>query len=263
MPHQRVLGPALRFVCLTFAIALLSLLLATEKAEAKARLMTLTDGVIAYSGPGQFYRPLSVFPARTEIRAGSKIITNKNGAFYRVLVVLSSKKKAVGFVSVQANVRYVDDKLEEDDLEKYGEVALVNKAVQVAFSTLQRKSSMINLGYMHYLSPGFYVKGYGGQFSDDQDSAYLAGGEIGNDALLFNKVSGLVSFGLGLFSAQTAGTIFEGSTKLDAHMMASVGARYNFGGSASVSLAATQAVLFNANNSLVTRGATFTVEVGL
>lgn len=263
MPHSLVLGRVFRFALLVFATLLISLCFTVDRAEAKARLMTITDGVIAYSGPGQFYRPLSVFPARTEIRAGSKIITNKNGAFYRVLVILSTKKKAVGFVSVQANVRYVDDKLEEDDLEKYGEVALVNKAVQVAFSSLQRKSSMINLGYMHYLSPGFYVKGYGGQFSDDKNSALLGGGEIGNDALIFGRVSGLVSFGLGLLSPATAGTIFEGSTKLDAHMMASVGARYNFGGSASISLAATQAVLFNANNSLVTRGATFTVEVGL
>ena len=239
------------------------LLLPLEQAEAKARLMTLSDGVIAYSGPGQYYRPLSVFPARTELRAGSKVITNKNGAFYRVLVILSSKKKAVGFVSVQSNVRFVDDKLEEDDLEKYGEVALVNKAVQASFTAFQRKSSMWTLGYMKYLSPGFYVKGFGGQFSDDQNSAMLGGGEIGNDALLVGRVSGLVSFGLGLFSPTKEDAIFAGSEKLNMTMMAAVGARYNMGGIVSISLSGTQAVFFNANNSLVTRGLMATLEVGL
>lgn len=238
-------------------------LVSAERAEAKARLMTLSDGVIAYSGPGQFYRPLSVFPARTELRAGSKVVTNKNGAFYRVLVVLSSKKKAVGFVSVQSNVRFVDDTLEEDDLEKYGEVALVNKAVQGSFSSFQRKSTMWTLGYMKYLSPGFYVKGYAGQFSDTASSATLGGAEIGNDALLYKRISGLVSFGAGVFSPAKADDIFEGSDKMNAHMMASVGARYNMGGVLSLSLSGTQAVFFNANNSLVTRGATVTIEVGL
>lgn len=255
--------PAFCFRLLILLFLTCSNLLFVSDADAKARLMTISDGVIAYSGPGQFYRPLAVFPERTELRASSKVVRNKNGAFYRVLIQLSEKKKAVGFVSVQSNVRYVDDKLEEDDLEKYGEVALVSRAAQVSYSLLRNDSSLWTLGYMRYLSPGFYVKGYGGQFNSASASALVAGGEVGNDALLYQRLSGLVSYSAGLFSPSEAGSVFSASSKVNMIMMASFGVRYNFNGAASLSAAVTQGVFFNADNSLVTNGAAVTFEVGL
>ena len=246
-------------------IALLSfaICIQPQNAEAKASLLTLADGVVAFSGPGEFYRPLAVFSARTELRAASQIVRTKDGAFYKVVVKQSETKNVIGYVSVEADARFLLDKLDEDDLTKYGDVALLNTALQVSYSNLRNRSSLLSLGYMKYLSPGFYVKGFGGRFSDASASALVAGGEVGNDALLVGRVSGLVSYGVGLFVPSQSGAVFEASSKVNAMMQAAFGVRYNFGGIISTSVAATQTVFFNANNSLVSSGATFTLEVGL
>ncbi len=252
----------IRFISL-LSLMTLALCLFTQNAEAKARLLILANGVVAFSGPGEFYRPLAVFPVKTELRAANQPVRTKDGAFYKVLVKLSESKNVIGYVSVEADARFVSDKLDEDDLTKYGDVALVNKALQVSYSNLRNQSSLISLGYIKYLSPGFYVKGFGGQFSNSSASALVAGGEVGNDAVLVGRVSGLVSFGLGIFVPSQTGAIFAASSKVNAMMQAALGARYNFNGIASASLAATQAVFFNANNSLISTGATVTIEVGL
>lgn len=158
---------------------------------------------------------------------------------------------------------YMSDKLEDDDLTKYGDVALIDKAFQISFSLLRDQASIWTLGYMKYVKPGFYVKGFAGQFSAPASKATLLGGEVGNDSLLVGNISGLVSYDLGVFSPSDTNTVFEGSSKLNAMMQAGFGLRYNFGGIASISAAVTQAVFFNGNNSLVSSGGTFTLEVGL
>jgi hypothetical protein len=248
------------FVCL---ILLTSVAAWSPNARAKARLITMQDGVVAYSGPGEFYRPLAIFPARTELTAGSQVVRTKDGAFYKVIVKLSEKKSVIGYVSLQAMANYMNDKLEDEDLSKYGDVALVDKAMQISFSLLRDQGAIWTLGYMKYVKPGFYVKGFAGQFSNPLAKATVAGGEVGNDSLLLGNISGLVSYDLGVFMPSQAGTVFDASSKLDAMMQAGFGLRYNFGGIASISAAVTQAVFFNGNNSLVTSGGTFTLEVGL
>ncbi len=218
---------------------------------------------MAYSGPGEYYRPLAVFPARTQLKAGSTPIQTKDGAFYKVIVKLSEKKSVIGYVSVRALATFVADKLEEDDLSKYGDVALVSKAAQLSFSTFRDQASLFTAGYMKYLSPGFYIKGFGGRFMNTQANATTLGGEVGNDAVLLGRISGVVSYDLGLFIPSQSGLIFESSSQLNAMMQAGFGLRYNFGGVASMSALVSQAVFFNGNNSLVTSGATVTLEVGL
>jgi hypothetical protein len=231
--------------------------------HAKARLITMQDGVVAYSGPGEYYRPLAIFPARTELAAGSQVIRTKDGAFYKVIVKLSEKKSVIGYVSLQAMANYMNDKIEDDDLSKYGDVALVDKAAQISISLLRDQGALWTLGYMKYVKPGFYVKGFAGQFSNPMAKATVAGGEVGNDSLLFGNISGLVSYDLGLFMPSDPGTVFEASSKVNAMMQGGFGLRYNFGGIASVSAGITEAVFFNGNNSFVTSGGTFTLEVGL
>jgi len=248
---------------LVFSLLFFTVFTAGQTTFAKARLMTMQDGVVAYSGPGEYYRPLAVFPARTELAAGSQVIRAKDGAFYKVIVKLSEKKSVIGYVSLKAMATFMDDKIEDEDLSKYGDVALVSKAFQLSFSLLHDQASVWTLGYMNYLKPGFYMKVFGGRFASPDASATVAGGEVGNDSLLFGRVSGLVSYDLGLFMPSQSGTVFEGSSSLDAMMQAGFGLRYNFGGIASVSTAITQAVFFNGNNSLVASGATVTLEVGL
>ena len=250
-------------ITLLAALLFSSLLFIGSIAHAKSRLLTMQDGVIAYSGPGDFYRPLAVFPARTELMAGSTVIRTKDGAFYKVIVKLSDKKSVIGYVSLQAMATFMSDKVEDDDLSKYGDVALVNKAFQISFSAYRDQASAYTIGYMQYLKPGFYVKGYAGRFANPVGAATIGGGEIGNDSLLFGRVSGLVSYDLGLFLPSQTGTIFDASSSVNMMMQAGFGVRYNFGGIAAVSAAVTQAVFFNANNSLVTSGGMLTLEVGL
>lgn len=249
----------MRWLLSVFAITLVM----SHDAEAKTRLMTLGEGVIVYSGPGEFYRPIAVLPAKTEIPAGSKPVSSKNGSFYKVLVKINEAKTAVGYVSLRADVRAMEDDTSDEDVEKYGEIALVNQAFQLSYSALQDKNYIYSLGYMKYLSPGFYVKGYVGQFTAVTATASIAGGEIGNDALLFGPFSGLVSYAAGAFAPSSEGAIFQASSSLNAMMQAGFGLRLNMRGIASLSAVATQVVLFNANNSWVGSGGMFTLEVGL
>lgn len=228
--------------------------------------MTLTtneDDIRVYSGPGERFRVLAVLPGKTEIKASNTIVTSSAGRFYRVLVKLGEKQRAIGFIPVNAQIRIGGEDQDEDELSKYGAVALVSRAVQITFSSFRDKQSFYSLGYMHYLSPGFYVKGVVGQWITPVASGNMLGGEIGNDALLAGAVSGFVSYGLGLFMPSAPDAIFAGSTKMNVMMNAAVGLRYNLEGFASFALAGTQAVIYNANNSLVSTGVQASLEVGL
>lgn len=261
MSFKVLLKKSVRFIAILTSIILVSML--SNIAHAKAKLTTMSDGVRVYSGPSLRYRPLAVLPAKTVLRAATQVVKSKDGDFYRVLVNLNEKNNSIGFVSVDADVRLIDDRINEDDLEKFGEVALIENAVQISYSAFPDDQSMISAGYMHYLSPGFYVKGFGGTFLAPGANAILAGGEIGNDALLIGILSGHVSYAAGIFAPATKGAIFDASSTLNAMMQATFGLRLNFGGNYSVSAGATQAVLFNANNSKVISGANLTLEIGL
>ncbi|MES2962834.1 MAG: hypothetical protein V4760_03015 [Bdellovibrionota bacterium] len=239
------------------------LVVSISSAEAKTKIVTLGDGVIVYSGPGEFYRPLAVLPAKSELRAGNKPVSSKNGAFYKVLVKINEAKNAIGYVSLKADIRTVDDTLGEDDLEKYGEIALVNRALQLSYTALADRNYLYTVGYMKFLSPGFYFKGFAGQFSATNASATVAGGEVGNDALLFGPFSGVVNYAAGLFAPSSEGAIFQASSGMNAMMQAGFGLRLNMRGVASLSAQATQFVAFNANNSFVSSGGMVTLEVGL
>lgn len=245
------------------------LIFAAAEASAKASLLTLSDGVIVYSGAGTFYRPIAVLPAKTEMMSSTKVVRSRDGQFYRVLVKLSEKRTAIGFIPTTAEVRYSKDDRDEDELEKYGDVALINRAVQVTFASLRDKHYMWTVGYMDYFGPGFYMKYFAGQYLAPSEGATgnmtstVGGAEIGNDALLFNSVSGYVAYGLGVFAPASKDDIFAGSTRLNAMMQGSVGLRLNFDGFASLSAGGTQTVFFNQNNSYVTHGWMLTLEVGL
>lgn len=248
----------------SLAILLSMLVLAKpEPGAAKTRLVTLNEGVIVYSGPGRSYRPLAVLPARSELPASTVTVPTSEGPFFKVLVQVSPKRRSIGYIPITANAQLIADGIEDEDLARFGGVALINKALQGAFTSFNDQNNMWTLGYMHYLKPGFYVKGFAGRFLNPTASATVGGAELGNDALLFGPISGLTSFAAGIFSPTEAGTIFEASSNLNAMMQAAVGARYNIKGAASISAAASQAVLFNANNSLVLFGVNITIEVGL
>lgn len=245
------------------AAATLITFLAVGSAQAAMTLTTNEDDVQVYSGPGERFRVLAVLPNKTELRASSQITTSGAGRFYRVVVKLGEKQRAIGFIPVNAPIRLGGEDLDEDELSKYGAVALINRAVQITFSSLRDKQSLYTVGYMHYFSPGFYAKGALGQWIAPTATGSFAGGEIGNDSLLAGPVSGFVSYGLGLFSPSANDAIFIGSTKLNIMMNATVGIRYNLEGFASIAVGGQQAVIYNANNSIVSTGIQASLEVGL
>ena len=232
-------------------------------ALAAVKLLTVDPDVLVYSGPGEQYRVLAVLPAKSELKAATEVVSSKAGRFYRVVVRLSEKQKAIGFIPVNANVRTGEIDQDEEDLTKYGAVALFSRAFQVSYANLRNSQKQLAVGYMQYLSPGFYVKGFAGQWSALDASGLTVGGEIGNDALLVGALSGFVSYGMGIFSPASAGSAFSGSSKYNILMNASFGLRYNIQGFASIALAATQIGFYNQNNSLVSDGIQASIEVGL
>lgn len=226
-------------------------------------LTTMEEDIQVYSGPGERFRVLAVLPAKTEVKASNSIVTSQSGRFYRVLVKLGEKQRAIGFIPVNAQMRIGGEDQDEDELSKYGAVSLISKAIQITFSSYRDKQSSYSLGYMHYLSPGFYVKGSVGQLITPLTSGNFAGGEIGNDSLLAGPVSGFVSYGAGVFMPSAAGSIFAGSTSFNVMMNAAFGLRYNLEGFASFAIAGIQTAIYNQNNSHVTTGVQLSLEVGL
>lgn len=226
-------------------------------------LTTTEEDIQVYSGPGERFRVLAVLPNKTEIKASNSIVTSQAGRFYRVVVKLGENQRAIGFIPVNAQIRVGGEDQDEDELSKYGAVSLISKAIQITFTSYRDKQSAYTIGYMHYLSPGFYVKGDAGQWITPLASGNFFGGEIGNDALLAGPVSGFVSYRMGIFMPGAAGSFFAGSSSYNIMMNAAVGVRYNLEGFASFALGGTQAVIYNQNNSLVATGVQLSLEVGL
>lgn len=232
-------------------------------AMAALTLSTTAPDVPVYSGPGERFRVIAVLPLNTEIKAANEIVSSEAGRFYRVLVKLGEKQRAIGFIPANGPIKVGGEDEDEDDLSKYGAVALISKAAQVTFSTFRDQQSLWTVGYMHYLSPGFYTKGFVGQWVTPIANGSVIGGEIGNDSLLVGSVSGFVSYGLGVFSPGADNTIFAGSSKLNVFMNATLGIRYNIEGFASIAIAGAQAAMYNQNNSLISTGIQASLEVGL
>lgn len=256
-------GSASKFLSVLLSSILFVVLLSPAISHAAMTLTTTEDGIQVYSGPSERFRILATLPAKTEIKASATIVSGSSGRFYRVIVQLGEKQRAIGFIPVNAPIRVGGEDQDEDELSKYGAVSLISRAVQMTYSLFRDKQAFYSLGYMHYLSPGFYVKGAVGQWTTPVASGTMAGGEIGNDSLLVGPVSGFVSYGLGLFKPSAEGAIFAGSTSFNIMMNATVGIRYNLEGFASFAIAGQQAAIYNANNSLLSTGIQMSLEVGL
>ena len=264
--HRRVLLSAVMALAIIAApLAARSEGASKPPAKQKNTIITLRDGIIVYSAPGQNYRPLAVLPDKAVLIASSKVVKGKRGDFYKVLVSLSPKQRAIGYIPTTAEVRLNSsvETIDSDELEKFGPIALVNKAVQISYSRFINSEYELSVGYMKYLSPGFYIKGLAGDFVSIDSSGSLAGFEIGNDALLFNNISAQLSYSAGFFLPSQSGGVFVGSKSLNGFAQGIVALRYNLRGVASASLGGTQIVLLNANNSYVTYGANLTLEIGL
>lgn len=258
MPSHRRL-----FSCLGPIFALLTFL--PVVAYGKETLFTFGERVTIFTGPGKFYRPLIVLPPGRELQTSKSTIKNKHGEFFRVLVRLSNKKKAIGYIPVDAEVRLKTDNDIAEDIESFREYPLAERSIQFSNSQFKTQRSLATLGFLRYLGPGFYLKGFGGVFLSPGNTSPVVGGEFGNDALLHRNLSGFTSLALGVFLKPELGALFEGNKKDFSNLLiqTAIGIRYNFSNIASVSVGGTQAALFSPNNSLVTFGGLITIEWGL
>lgn len=247
----------------TFFLTLLLTLGLSMPSFAGMTLATTDEDVMVYSGPGEQFRVLAVLPVKSEVKASNKIVSSKAGRFYRVIVNLSETIKAAGFIPVNAPVKIGGEDIDEDELSKYGAVALISKAGQVSYAIFKDRQSLLTIGYMHYLSPGFYVKGFGGQWTAADTSATVGGAEIGNDALLVGNVSAYVSYGMGVATPSDPDVLFAGAQSMNLFMSGGFGLRYNFEGFASFAAGLSEAAIFNQNNSLVTTGFQISMEISL
>ncbi len=227
--------------------------------------MTFGERVTVYAGPGTFYRPLVVVPGGTELQTAEKTTKNKHGEFYKVLVKLSDKRRAVGYVPINANVRRKSDGDIGEDLESFQEYPFAGRSLQFSYSQFKTQRSLATTGFVRYVGPGFYLKGFGGAFHSPGGISPLVGGEFGNDAPLHRNFSGFTSLTFGVFFRPKEGALFAGNKKDLSNFLAqtAMGLRYNVKNTASFSIGGTQAALFSANNSLVTFGAVVTAEWGL
>ncbi|MCM2281405.1 MAG: hypothetical protein NDI61_06105 [Bdellovibrionaceae bacterium] len=228
-------------------------------------MITYGERVTVYTGPGRFYRPLLIVPSGTEMPAATSPVKNKHGEFFKVLVTLSDKRKAIGYVPVDSEIRKKSSADLADDMESFQEYPLAKHSLQATYAHLRTERRLVTVGYMKYVAPGFYLKGFAGSFLSPGSSSPLIGAEFGNDALLLKRLSGFASYTMGVFLRPKKDTLFEGSKNDLSNFLVqgALGLRLNFGEVASISLGATQVALVSANNSLVTFGGLATLEWGL
>lgn len=246
-------------------LLLIAIVSPSGSAFAKDILLTYGERVTVYSGPGLSYRPLVIVPSGTELPTASTTIKNKNGEFYKVLVQLSDKKRVVGYVPIDAELRKKSDRDPGNDMESFKEYPRAQRSVQFSYSHFKTRRSLATSGLLKYVGPGFYLKGFGGVFQSPGNSSPLIGAEFGNDAPLDRRLSGFASFALGVLLNPKEDALFEGNKKNFSNFLVqtAMGLRYHFGEIASLSVGGTQAAIVSANNSLVTFGGLVTLEWGL
>jgi len=237
----------------------------SHQALAKNIFVVVGSRVVVYSGPGTFYRPLTVLATGAQMAYAPTPVKNKGEEFYRVLVRLSDNRKAIGFIRTDAEVRRKEDTENPEELESFKDYPLAERSIQGGYAMLRDQRSQATLGLIKFVGPGFYLSGFGGALMDQKNSSPFVAGGFGNDANFFGRVSGYISFALGVFLTPEPGALFEGSKDDFSNFLVqtAIGIRYNFGEIAAISIGATQMTAFSPNNSLVTNGGLIQLEWGL
>ena len=240
---------------------ILAILSFTQLTFAAQTLITVEPETTVYTGPGTYYRPLLILPARTEIRASDQPKRGRDQTFYRVLVEMPDGKKSTGYILSTENLIKKSDSTPLN-LDEYSELSLAKDLISISAALMKSNNKLFLVGYQKFMAPGFYVKGFMGQWRQESNEAFVAGVEIGNDALIYKRLSYFISLGTGVLSPNSQGAIFTGSTKYNALIDGTTGFRYNMSGAA-IGLGYLQAAAFNPNNSLLSGGLLATLEVAL
>jgi hypothetical protein len=250
---------------LLFIILMAGSICICELATASTQLIGVDDETIVYSGPSYNYRPLYILKAESSVGVAKELFKTKEGIFFKVVVVFTDGRRAIGYIPQTANVRLKTDLMDDDDFTKYSELGLAKSSISTALSYYRGDSYMLMLGYQRYKLPGFYTKYYLGEWIAQTSSGHHLGFELGNDALISKQVSGFVAYAGGLLFPTKDDAIFLGSKTggLNYVLRGVAGLKFNESGGISFSLGGTQTVLFNPNNSYVSFGAQASIEVGI
>lgn len=242
--------------------ALATILLVASEARAVQTLVTVEDGVVIYSGPGRRFRALARVDSNVELRAADKVVRAEDGEYYKVVAPISAKRKAIGYARVDWGIRKKRAGATVDDLANYSELALARHTLSTTFATYSDDRILGTVGFVNYMSPGLYWKAWAGAFIDTAGSAQIAALEIGNDAILFGRLSALMSIAAGAAFITKPGRIYAGSKSVNGAFMGTVGLRWNTL-EWSAGLGWSQFAIFNPDNSAVSSGPALILEASL
>ncbi len=218
-----------------------------------------------YPRPNSRYRPIFILKTDKSLKVSPKIVKSDPINFFKVLLYRPNGKSIIGYVAETANVRIKTDTVDDDDFVNYSEQALSSRSISSSLGFYRGSNYLATLGYQYYLSPGFYMKFYVGEWFSPTGGGDHFGGELGNDTLISRQISLIFALGLGtLLPAQNDGVFLASqSNGVNYLLRGIVGVKWNGGGRVSFGLEGVQTVLFNSNNSLVTFGGQLSIEVGI
>lgn len=242
----------------------------SAKAHAQGTLRFESDDVLIYSGPGQKFRPIGKGKTGTKTTVNPQILPGPDGDYFEILYSdklgadSDDEEKRLGYVSTRSKVVFERTGMDEgDDLKKYKSWAQAEAAVQSDITILKDQSYLWTVGYLKYPSPGFFVKGFVGQILSRFSSSTIVGGEVGLDQWIRGHFTAYSSLAIAPLFVPSDGTLFTGSQLFNLFVRGSVGLRYNADEHAQISFGLTQILATNVQNSFMSPGLAFTLEVGL
>lgn len=224
--------------------------------------VVLESDVILYSGPSIKYRPVWTGKKGDSFPISKRQVQGKEGEEYYKVLIKRKGPARVGYIPVSAAV-HVEGTAEEADVDSYTSFAQANSAFQVGFHSLKDYQFLWTFGFLKYPSEDFYLKALVGQLLNQKTGSLVLGGEVGTDQQFINQFSLYALFSTGVFLLGEDDQIFQGSRKLNYFAQGGTGFRYTADEHAAVSLGLFQIALFSPNNSLLSLGASVTLEVGL
>ncbi len=246
------------FVILIFSFAAVS-------AKAASQMIGVGSDTPVYPRPSLRYRPIFDLKVDHSIRVSDKIVKTDELNYYKVLLFYPNGKRVIGYVPETANVKIKTDKMDDDDFENYSELALSSSSISSSLGYFRGSNYMVTLGYQHYISPGFYLKYYFGEWFSPNGGGDHFGLEMGNDTLVSRQISLLYAFSFGpILPAQDNGIFLASQANgMNYLLRGLLGIRLNQGGRVSFGLAGVESVLFNNNSSFTTFGGQLSLEVGI
>lgn len=224
--------------------------------------LTLEADTVIYSGPSTKYRPLITGKSGQSFAVSKRQAQGREGGeFYKVLVVRQGPSR-VGYIPVDAPA-HIENSSDSEDVDSYSSFSQADRSFQLGFHGFKDYQFIWTFGYLVYPTDALYLKALGGQLLNQRSGSLIAGGEIGTDQPFAGQFSIYALFATGVFILAEDNMIFEGSRKLDYFAQGGTGLRYTADEHAAFSLGFFQIVLMSPNNSLVSLGASITLEVGL